>query len=63
MTTYRIKISADKWPTEFTVQASGWHTAISRAIKEWRKKAGKGSRTQELSIKAIKVGELLIAED
>jgi len=63
MTTYRVKISGDKWPSEFTVQASGWPTAIARAVKEWKSKAGKGSQTQELSIKAFKVGELLMADE
>jgi len=60
MKTFRITIRADKYPTEYFVQASGWPTAIARAVKEWKKRF-KGSRTKELTIKAIKGGELLRA--
>lgn len=55
---YRIRIQADRYPTEYTVQATGWPTAVARAIKEWKKRF-KGSRTTEMSIKAIKGGPLL----
>lgn len=62
MITYRVRINAEKWPTEYTVQASNWATAIARAIKEWKHKDGKGSRTKEVSVKAWKAGELLNAD-
>ncbi len=62
MTTYRVKVQADKWACEYTVEAIGWSTAIARAIKQWRKKDGKGSRAKELSAKAWKVGKLLIGD-
>lgn len=58
MRIYRVKILADKYPTEYNVNASSWGTAISRAIKEWKKRF-KGSRATELKITAIKSGELL----
>lgn len=58
MKIYRVKVLADKYPTDYTVQASSWGTAISRAIREWQKKF-KGSRATELTIKAFKGGELL----
>lgn len=61
MKTYRIKITGDKWPTEYIVQASNWHTGIARAVKEWHRKF-KGSRTSELKIHAIKSGEILREE-
>jgi hypothetical protein len=53
MKTYRVKIIADKYPTEYTVQASGWGTAVNRAVKQWQKRF-KGSRAIELKIHAIK---------
>lgn len=51
--TYRITISGDKWPSDYVVEASGWPTAIARAVRKW-KSANKGSRTSKLSIQAIK---------
>lgn len=62
MKTYRIKIIADKYPTEYIMQASGWSTAVSRAIKEWKKRF-KGSRTETLNILAVKQGRLLVNEE
>ncbi|MCH7541854.1 hypothetical protein IH981_03745 [Patescibacteria group bacterium] len=62
MKAYRIKITGDKYPTEYTVEASGWSTAIARAIKEWKKRF-KGSRTEELKIHAIKGGAILREEN
>lgn len=61
MKIYRITIRADKYPTDYTVQASGWGTATSRAVREWQKKF-KGSRTDELHIRVIKGGQLLKEE-
>ena len=58
MKIYRVSITGDRYPTEYAVQASGWATAASRAIKEWKKRF-KGSRTSELSVKITKSGELL----
>lgn len=58
MKIYRITISADKFPTDYTVQASGWGTAINRAVKEWQKRF-KGSRATELKVRAFKSGDLL----
>ncbi len=53
MKLYRIKITGDKYPTDYNVEASGWHTAVSRAIREWKKRF-KGSKTDELRIHAVK---------
>jgi hypothetical protein len=63
MKTYRVTITADKYPTEYIVSATGWATAIARAIREWKANKGKGSRTQLLSVRAVKSGELLIAKE
>lgn len=62
MIIYRVKITGDKYPTEYNVQATGWGTAVSRAIKEWKKRF-KGSRTTELKIHVIKGSQLLKSED
>lgn len=60
MQIYRVKITGDKYPSDYTVQASGWPTAIARAIKEWKhSRVGKGSRTDEMKIHAVKGGKLL----
>ena len=56
---YRVIIRADKFPTEYTVEASQWHTAISRAVREWKVRF-KGSRAEKLNIIALKsVGPVL----
>lgn len=61
MRTFRVSITADRYPTEYTVQASGWPTAVARAVREWHKRF-KGARTNELRIRAIKSGTLLVAD-
>lgn len=58
MQLYSVQISADKWPTTYQVEATSWNTAVARAIREWKKKDGKGSRTQQLNIKAFKTQNL-----
>jgi hypothetical protein len=59
MKLYRVEVIGDKYPSSYTVQASGWAAAISRAIKEWQKSKGKGSRTEKVTVRAIKEGDLL----
>lgn len=61
MKNYHVTIYADRYPTQYTVQASGWPTAIARAIREWKRRF-KGSRTNELKITAVKSSPLLIAD-
>ncbi len=55
MSQFKFIISADKWPSEYNVTASNWATGAARAIKEWKKKAGKGSRTDKMSIQGFKI--------
>lgn len=60
MRVYRVIIRADKYPTEYSVQASNWATAAARGVREWherfkRKKVSGG----EINIKVIRGGELL----
>ena len=52
--TYRGTVQADKYPLDFTVQASSWSTAAARIVKAWQKKRP-GSRSETLSIKIVKV--------
>jgi hypothetical protein len=58
MRIFKIKIMADRYPTEYTVQASSWGTAINRAVKQWQKRF-KGSHAEELKISAIKGGQII----
>ena len=50
---YRVSIT-DRYAMEYIVEASKWHTAVSRALQEWEKGKGKGNRTEVLRIRAIK---------
>lgn len=57
MSNFLIKISYyAPYPREkeYRQEAGGLHTAISRAIREWKKEI-KGKRIKEVSIKAIKL--------
>lgn len=58
MRIYRITIRADKYPTDYNVDASNWATAVARAVREWHKRF-KGCRTKELNIRALKSSPLL----
>jgi predicted Zn-dependent protease len=61
MKAYRVQIIADKWPSDYTVEANSWATAVARAIREWAKRF-KGSRTTTLKIVATKGGQVLRGE-
>lgn len=64
MRIYRIIIQADRYPTEYSVQATSYATAAARGIREWHKRfKGKKITNNELKIKVIRGGELLKAED
>jgi hypothetical protein len=52
MKQYRATISAGRYPVDFTVEASDWPTAASRAIKLWKKRF-KGERTDSLKIHIV----------
>ncbi|HEC66755.1 MAG TPA: hypothetical protein ENI23_15885 [bacterium] len=56
MKRYRIEVTGDRFPTTYMVEATSWGTAVSRGIREWKKRF-KGSRTQELTIRAF-VGDV-----
>lgn len=53
---FRFSISADKWPTEYSIEAGSWPAAVARAVRLWKSKEGKGSRTQKILIQGWKVG-------
>lgn len=50
---FRISITADKWPTTYTVEAGNPGTAVTKAFKQW-KKTFKGSRADKWSITVYK---------
>ena len=58
MTLFRITITGDRFPTDYNIEASGWATAIGRAVREWKKRF-KGSRVTELKIRAIKSSPII----
>lgn len=53
MTHFKATITGDKYPTEYTVEASDWGTATARAVRLWKQRF-KGSRTSTLSIRITK---------
>ena len=55
---YRVSIT-DKYPMDYNIEASSWSTAIGRALREWQKTKGKGSRTDKLRISAVKTTPIL----
>lgn len=63
MYSFRATITADKWPQEFTADASNWRAGIGKILSQWQKK-NKGSRAFKVSIQAtkIKVGDKSIQE-
>ena len=58
MAQYRFTISGDRWASDYVVEATNWATGVARAVREWRKKEGKGSRTLQLNVKGHKVNGL-----
>lgn len=52
---FKFSIQADKWPSEYNVEATNWATATARAIRLWKSKEGKGSRSVSLNIKGFKI--------
>jgi hypothetical protein len=53
MKQFRATVIADRYPMVYTVEASSWSTAASRATKLWQQRF-KGSRSQTLTIKITK---------
>lgn len=54
MRKYRATIGADRYSLDFNVEASNWPAATARAIRLWQKRF-KGSRTDELRIRIVRV--------
>lgn len=55
MSLYRVTIQSDFYPLHFDVQTQKWETAVFRAIKMWRAGKGKGNRSTELRVRAVKL--------
>jgi len=62
MRVYRVIITGDKYPTEYSVQASNIATACSRGVREWQERFKGKHLPDELRIKIIKGGILLKEE-
>jgi hypothetical protein len=63
MRVYRVMVQGDKYPTEYSVQASNIATAAARGIREWHERF-KGKRLpDELKVKIIRGGELIKADE
>lgn len=58
MQTYRIQVTADRYPTEYAVEASNWATAVARGIRLWQKKF-KGTHAIELKISVVRINHRL----
>jgi hypothetical protein len=54
MKQYRATITGDRFPLDFTVEATSWPTAVSRATRAWQKRF-KGNRTPTLTIRIVKL--------
>lgn len=52
MRTFRINVQADRYPTEYVVEATGAATAVSRAMRDWKKRF-KGSRATEWTVRIV----------
>ena len=50
MKQYKVIIRGDKYPMEYYIQSSNWSSATGKAVREWAKTKGKGSRTDTLHI-------------
>jgi hypothetical protein len=63
MRVYRIMIQGDRYPTEYSVQASNIATACARGIREWHERFKGKKLPDELKIKIIRGGILLKETD
>ena len=63
MKSFKAVIRADKYPSEYYIEASSWATATARAVRQWSKTKGKGSKTDSLHIRISKGGTILREED
>ena len=62
MRIYRITITADRYSTDYNVEASNWGTALARAARKWQKRF-KGSRASVIRVQAVKSTTLLRAKN
>jgi hypothetical protein len=57
MKMYSIQITADRYPTDYTIRATNEGVAAARALRQWRKKF-RGSRANQWSVRVIASGIL-----
>jgi hypothetical protein len=53
MMLFNVQIMADRFPTEYNVEASDVTTAAARALRQWKKRF-RGSRAQEWNLRIVK---------
>jgi hypothetical protein len=58
-----MRIYRDRYPTEYSVQASSIATAAARGIREWHSRFKGKHQPDELRVKIIRGGKLLKAEE
>ena len=61
MKIYRVTVMADRYPTDYRVEASDWPTAAARGLREWKKKF-KRSRAKTVKLRIDLIGDKLIKE-
>ena len=49
---YKVTVMADRYPTEYRVEASSWSTAAARALRLWQKRF-KRSRADTVKLSII----------
>ena len=62
MRIYRVMVYGDRYPTEYSVQASNIATAAARGIREWGEHFKGRHMPDELKVKIIRGGKLLKVE-
>lgn len=57
MKQFRGTVIGDRYPMDFSCQATDWPAAAQRITQQWRKhRTGKGTRATAITIKIVAVG-------
>lgn len=56
MKQYQATIIGDRYPMKFSTEASSWHTAAARVVKQYQQRF-KGSRTNTITIKMVRIDQ------
>jgi hypothetical protein len=56
MKQYRAQVIGDRYPMDFACEATDWPAAAQRIARQWKQhRIGKGSRTNTLTIKIVRI--------